>query len=120
MGSGMENPVRAEWLEWIHAGVGWAVLAVRAARPAAPTVAVTPAPSAETPSAPLRLRATITIDFEAQDAADADRQADALRGQFETISHAHPAATLAFQRRKPRVGRRAPAPALVVSPYADD
>lgn len=120
VGSGMINPVRAELLELIQASVGWAVLAARAAKPAAPSAAIANNPDPQTPATPMRFRATITIDIDACDAEDAERQSDAVRGQFEMMQRAHPGAALAFQRRKPRAGRRAPAPALVVSPYVDD
>jgi hypothetical protein len=120
MGSGMINPVRAELLEWIQASIGWAVLAARAASTAQPPAAIAKTPDVRTPATTMRLRATITIDIDAQDAEDAERQSEAVRDQFEMVKHAHPTAALAFQRRKPRAGRRAPAPALVVAPYADD
>lgn len=116
----MISPVRAELLEWIQASVGWAVLATRAVKPVAPSAAIANTPDLQTSAAPMRFRATITIDIDARDAEDAERQSDAVRGQFEMMKRAHPAAVLAFQRRKPRAGRRAPAPALVVSPYVDD
>lgn len=120
MGSRMINPVRAELLEWIQASIGWAVLAARAARPATPSAAIASTPDARTPVNTMRLRATITIDIDARDAEDAERQSEAVRGQFEMVKRVHPTAALAFQRRKPRAGRRAPAPALVVAPYVDD
>jgi hypothetical protein len=120
MGSVMISPVRAELLEWIQASIGWAVLAARAAGPAAPSAAIAKTPDARTPATTLRLRATITIDIDAQDAEDAERQSEAVRGQFEMMTRAYPTAALSFQRRKPRSGRRAPAPALVVAPYVDD
>lgn len=116
----MINPVRAELLEWIQASIGWAVLAARAARSAAPTAAIANAPDPRAPATTVRLRATITIDIDAPDAEDAERQSEAVRGQFETVKRLHPNAVLAFQRRKPRAGRRPPAPALVVAPYVDD
>jgi len=116
----MINPVRAELLEWIQASVGWAVLATRAAKPATPSAALANTPGPQTPATLMRFRATITIDIDARDAEDAERKSDAVRGQFEMMKRAHPTAALAFQRRKPRAGRRAPAPALVVSPYVDD
>ncbi len=116
----MVNPVRAEMLEWIQASVGWALLAARAARPAAPSAAIAKNLDLQTPATPMRFRATITIDIDARDAEDAERQSEAVRGQFELVRRALPAAALVFQRRKPRVGPRAPAPALVVAPYVDD
>lgn len=116
----MINPVRADLLEWVQASVGWAVLASRAVKPVAPSGAIAKSPDLQTPAAPMRFRATITIDIDARDAEDAERQSEAVRGQFEVMKRIHPSAVLAFQRRKPRAGRRAPAPALVVSPYVDD
>lgn len=120
MGSGMINPARAELLEWIQASVGWALLAARAARPVAPSAKIANTPDARTRANTMRLRATITIDIDACDAEDAERQSEAVRGQFEMVKRAHPTAALAFQRRKPRAGRRPPTPALVVNPYVDD
>lgn len=116
----MISPVRAELLEWIQATVGWAVLAARAVKPAqTPAAAATPPPPATT-ATPMRLRATITIDIDARDAEDAERQSEVVRAQYELLKRAHPIATLAFQRRKPRAGRRPPAPVVVVAPYVDD
>ncbi len=120
----MVHPVRAELLTLIQASIGWAVLAARAVTvtpkaPVAPpqTVARRSKALAETP---VRLRATITIDIDAPDADEAEQTSDAIRGQFEVLKRAHPSAELAFQRRKPRNGRRPPTPALVVNPYVDD
>lgn len=114
MGFEMVDPVQTELLEWIQASVGWVLLA-RAAQPDAANTQ-----ESSNPATPMRFRATITIDIDARDAEDAERQSEAVRGQFEMMKRAHPSAGLVFQRRKPRVGRRAPAPALVVSPYVDD
>ena len=116
----MVNAVRAEWLEWIQASVGWAILAARAAPHVGPATAVVSGRSEAPTSAPLRLRATITIDIDAHDAEQAEQESDLIRGQFELVKRTHPSAQLAFQRRKPRIGRRPPTPTLVVSPYADD
>ncbi len=115
MGFEMVDPVQTELLEWIQASVGWVLLA-RAAQPHA--LANTSEPTKL--ATPMRFRATITIDIDARDAEDAERQSEAVRGQFELVKRVHPSAGLVFQRRKPRVARRAPAPALVVSPYVDD
>lgn len=118
MGLRMINPVRGELLEWLQASVGWAVVGARAARPGAPAPVAEADASAAT--APLRLRATITIDIDAFDLEEAEREAEAIRGKFERFRRDHPAAELTFQRRKPRTGRRAPTPTVVVSPYVDD
>jgi hypothetical protein len=118
----MVQPVRAELLTLIQASLGWAVLAVRAARPNR-TAEVAPGPVARTPGGvetPVRLRATITIDIDACDADEADRRSDMIREQFGVLKRAHPMAELAFQRRRPRTGPRSPTPSLVVAPYADD
>ncbi len=120
MGSSMIDPVQAELLEWVQASVGWAVLAARAVRPNASSAALANTSSSQASATPMRLRATITIEIDADDAEDAERQADAVRGQFERMRREHPTAALAVQRRKPRAGRRAPAPTLVVPPYVDD
>ena len=116
----MVSPIRMELLEWIQASVGWAMLAARATRPAQPTPAPAVVRSGTRDIAPMRLRATITIDIDAPDVDAAELESDAIRGQFELLKRAHPKAELAFQRRKPRAGRRPPAPALVVAPYVDD
>ncbi|WP_428150975.1 hypothetical protein [Brevundimonas sp.] len=120
----MVQPVRAELLTLIQASIGWAVLAARAVNvvPAPPTAPPQPAArqSRAPARAPVRLRATITIDIDVPDTDEAEQACDAVRGQFEILKRTHPAAELAFQRRKPRTGRRAPPPALVVSPYVDD
>lgn len=116
MGFEMVDPVQMELLEWIQASVGWVLLA----RAAQPDVALANTPEPKDLATPMRFRATITIDIDARDAEDAERQSEAVRGQFELVKRFHPSADLVFQRRKPRVGRRAPAPALVVSPYVDD
>lgn len=120
MGPRMINPVRTELVEWLQASIGWAVIAARATRPGAPTPAVIIDQAQPATLAPLRLRATITIDIDACDLDEAERESEAIRGQFELIRRAHPCAELAFQRRKPRTGRRAPTPTVVVSPYVDD
>ncbi|WP_309627228.1 hypothetical protein [Brevundimonas sp.] len=120
----MAYPIRAEVLALIQASIGWAVLAARAVN-VVPTPPVAPPPPVARQSkalarAPVRLRATITIDIDAPDADEAERACDDVRGQFEILKRTHPLAELAFQRRKPRTGRRPPTPALVVSPYVDD
>ncbi|WP_298161281.1 hypothetical protein [Brevundimonas sp.] len=120
----MVHPVRAEFLALIQASIGWAVLAARAVNvgPVAEIASqpMVPRRARGLAAAPVRLRATITIDIDASDGDDAERARDAIRGQFDVLKQAHPLAELAFQRRKPRTGRRPPTPALVVSPYVDD
>ena len=113
----MVEPVGVELVQWAQASVGWALMAARAIAPAT-TVAVVDAPRRTDP--PLRLRATITIDIEAYDPEEAARESEAIRGQFEMLRRAHPAAILGFQRRKPRSTPRPRAPTLVVAPYVDD
>lgn len=119
----MVQPVRAELLTLLQAGIGWAVLAVRAAGTSQPA-AVAPLPVSRRTSGvaetPVRLRATITIDIDASDADEAERLSEAVRGQFELLKRSHPLAELAFQRRKPRSGPRAPTPTRVVAAYLDD
>lgn len=116
----MSDPAQVELLSLVQASVGWALLAARAARSEALDAALANTSEPSNTAAPMRFRATITIDIDASDADDAERQSDAVRGQFELVKRAHPSATLLLQRRKPRVGRRAPAPAVVVAPYVDD
>jgi|GEM_PF-4126066 len=120
MGFGMVIPVRADLLEWVQASVGWALLAARANRPVAPSPVIASERDGTPANAPLRLRATITIDIDASDAEEAERSSDLVRAQFELLKNTHPTAVLTFQRRKPRTTPRAPAPALVVAPYVDD
>lgn len=121
MGPGMIDPASIDLRDWIQASVGWTFLAARAAGPAASAAVEGLVRRSQAPaSAPLRLRATITIDIDACDLQEAERQAEAIRARFELLKPAHPSAVLAFRRRKPRRSRRPPAPALVVAPYADD
>ena len=120
----MAYPIRAELLTLIQASIGWAVLAARAVN-VVPTPPVAPPQPAARQSkglvrTPIRLRATITIDIDVPDADEAEQACDDVRGQFEILKRAHPLARLAFQRRKPRTGRRPPTPPLVVRPYVDD
>lgn len=120
----MVHPVRAELLTLIQASIGWAVLAARVVN-VVPKAPIAPPPTAARGSkvlagAPIRLRATITIDIDARGADEAEQETDLIRGHFELLKQAHPTAVLAFQRRKPRTGRRPPTPTLVVSPYVDD
>lgn len=119
----MAQSVQAELLTLIQAGLGWAVMATRSAAADAKVKTrsggVMPTVSSAT-EAPVRLRATITIDIEAADADAAEQQIDAVRGQFEGLRRAHPFAELTVQRRKPRTSPRPPTPARVMIPYADD
>ena len=114
----MVDPVQAELLHWAQASVGWGLLAARKALTQASGPVRDPEP--ELQAKPMRFRATITIDIDAHDADDAERQAQAVRGGFEMLKDVHPSAALAIQRRKPRVGARAPAPTLMIAPYDDD
>ena len=117
----MFDPVHIELLDWIQASVGWTLLAARATQPAATAAADAVISRSEGPArAPVRLRATITIDIDAVGPDEAERQSEAIRAQFALLKPAHPSAVLAFQRRKPRTSRRPLAPDLVVAPYADD
>jgi hypothetical protein len=100
--------------------VGWTLLAAQGFSPVRPEGDAAGA-SGETPSnAPVRLRATITVDIDADTLAEAERGKAEILSQYEFLRQALPAAVLAFQRRKPRTGPRAPRPALIVSPYVDD
>lgn len=70
--------------------------------------------------APIRLRATITIDIEGHDHLDAQQAKAAIEARFTEIRRDYETADLEFRQRKPRVNRRPPAPGPVIAPYADD
>jgi hypothetical protein len=70
--------------------------------------------------APIRLRATITIDIEADDYVSAERAKAKVMAEYDMLRRACPGADLDFRQRKPRSQRRPPAPTLVLTPYVDD
>lgn len=72
------------------------------------------------PCEPLRYRATITIDFEAGDDAQAQEEKAAIEAAFIAIQPEYNNIRLEFRRRKPRTRPRAGAPGLIIAPYADD
>lgn len=72
------------------------------------------------PCIPVRLRATITIDIEAEDYLSAEEVKSTVAAEYDMLRRTHPSAALDFRQRKPRGSRRAGAPALVIAPYADD
>ncbi len=116
----MDGLLGVELLELGQASVGWAVMASRTNGPSAASAASANGSGVVSNPPPLRLRATITIDIDARDLHEAELRSGVVRDQFEAMKRAHPEAVLTFQRRKPRTGRRAPAPTLVVAPYVDD
>ena len=116
----MDGLLAVELLELGQASVGWAMMASQARDASEPSAASANGSGEVAEAPPMRLRATITIDIDARDLEDAELRSDVVRDQFEAVKRAHPEAVLTFQRRKPRTGRRAPAPTLVVRPYADD
>ena len=69
---------------------------------------------------PLRLRATITIDLEAEDYVDAEQLKARMATEYDLLRRVFPAAQLDFRQRKPRSGPRVGPPQLVVDPYVDD
>lgn len=120
----MISPVQADLLMWLQASIGWAVLAARIAPPALkadmppPATLDEPARLSDTTSA--RLRATITIDIDACDPAMLEQVQTEILAQYDRLRQSFPAASLDFRRRRTRTARRAPAPPLIVAPYADD
>lgn len=114
----MINPVRSELLLLVQASIGWAVLAVRAAGTQGKKRS-DPA-DIQKADAPIRLRATITIDIDAADPSEVERESAAIQQQFQSLKHRFPNASLNLRRRKPRAARRPAAPKIIVTPYADD
>lgn len=72
------------------------------------------------PCEPMRYRATITIDFEADDEVEAQGEKAAIEAAFAAIQLVHKGAELDFRRRKPRARPRPGAPGLIIVAYADD
>lgn len=72
------------------------------------------------PCAPLRLRATITIDIEVGDYLDAQRSKSSVEDLFAEIRQRHEGANLEFKQRRPRVRPRPGAPGPIIAAYADD
>jgi hypothetical protein len=70
--------------------------------------------------APVRLRATITIDIEAEDFLTAEQAKSTVAAQYDALRRSYPGAELEFRQRKPRTAPRAGLPGLVVDPYLDD
>ena len=70
--------------------------------------------------APVRLRATITIDIEADDFLSAEQLKATVAAQYDNLRRSYPGAELDFRQRKPRTAPRAGLPGLVVDPYLDD
>lgn len=115
----MIHSFRSELLLLVQSSIGWAILAVQAAGPEK-NRAREPDRGGPDPEAPIRLRATITIDVDAPDQSGADRETGAVQLQFEALRRRFPRAVLDIRRRKPRASRRPPTPTIVVTPYADD
>lgn len=120
----MTSPTTADLLTWLQASIGWAVLAARTAPPSLKVDRPMPATLDETArlsdTTSARLRATITIDIDACDPAMLEQAQAEILAQYDRLRQSFPAASLDFRRRRTRTTRRAPAPALIVAPYADD
>ena len=58
----------------------------------------------------MKLRATISIEFDAEDVFDARRQQHAIAARVQALEETGLAVKLAFTERRPRVRPRAPAP----------
>ena len=71
-------------------------------------------------SEPMRYRATITIDFEADDDVEAQGEKAAIEAAFAASQLVQKCAQLDFRRRKPRARPRPGAPGLIIAAYADD
>ncbi len=69
---------------------------------------------------PIRLRATITIDIEAEDYLGAERAKARVMAEYDMLRRTCPGADLDFRQRKPRSQRRPSAPTIVLAPYVDD
>lgn len=69
---------------------------------------------------PIRLRATITIDLEADDYVGTEHLKARMVTEYDLLRRVFPAAELEFRQRKPRSGPRVGAPRLVLDPYVDD
>lgn len=115
----MMHTFRSELLLLVQSSIGWAILAVRATD-ALQHRRAGAAPVGSSPDAPIRLRATVTIDIDAADPSEADRETAAVQQQFQALRRRFPHAALNVRRRKPRVSRRPATPTIVVTPYADD
>jgi hypothetical protein len=79
-----------------------------------------PKPRSAAACPPIRLRATITIDLEAEDYVTAEQLKARMASEYDLLRRVFPAAELGFRQRKPRNVPRVPAPELVVRPYVDD
>lgn len=66
------------------------------------------------------MRATITIEIEAEDYLDAQRAQASIEAQFTEIRHRHEDARLEFRQRRLRRRPRPSAPGPVIVAYADD
>lgn len=75
---------------------------------------------AQVASDPIRLRATITIDIEADDYLEAQRARALIEAQFTEIRERHEDAGLEFRQRRPRLRPRPGAPGPLIVAYADD
>lgn len=70
--------------------------------------------------APVRLRATITIDIDAADFLTAEQAKATVAAEYDNLRRSYPGAELDFRQRKPRTAPRAGLPGLVLDPYLDD
>ena len=68
----------------------------------------------------IRLRATITIDLEAEDSVQAEGLKAKLANEYELLRREYLSAKLEFRQRKTRSRPRAASPAVVMAVYLDD
>lgn len=69
---------------------------------------------------PIRMRATITIEIEAEDYLDAQRAKASIEARFTEIRQMHEDASLEFRQRRLRPRPRPGAPGPIIVAYADD
>lgn len=66
----------------------------------------------------MKLRATISIDFEAEDAIEARTKKREIEARLAALQETYDDMSLVVTERRPRTRPRAPAPAVVYSPAA--
>ena len=64
----------------------------------------------------MKLRATISIDFEAQDVIEARSKKREIEAGLSSLQAAYDEMSLVVTERRPRIRSRAPAPAVVYQP----
>ncbi|WP_333591053.1 hypothetical protein [Brevundimonas sp.] len=66
----------------------------------------------------MKLRATISIDFEAEDVLDARSKKREIETRLQALQATYDDLSLVVTERRPRIRPRAPAPAAVYRPAA--